>query len=153
MNESVQIRFATTEDIPILIQLLSELIRLETDFDANPDQMERGFQLLLSDPDVRRVFIAEVDGKAAGMCTGQLFPSSAEGGLVLLVEDFIVKESMRSHGIGRQLILAVEHWGVNKGAKRFQLLTDRGNVTVLEFYGRQGWTESNLMYLFKRPNP
>jgi GNAT superfamily N-acetyltransferase len=152
MNESLQIRFATVEDIPVLIRLLTELIRLESDFDADPNRMERGFRLLLSDPDTRRIFIAEADGKTAGMCAGQLFPSSAEGGLVLLVEDFIVTESARGRGFGKALIRAVETWGLEKGAKRFQLFADRNNSTALEFYRGQGWSQSRLTYLFKRPS-
>jgi len=151
MIESIQIRFAETDDIPVLVQLLTALISLESDFDENPERIARGFQLLLSDPNTRRVFVAEKDGEVVGMCTGQLYPSSVEGGLVLLIEDFIVHESVRSQGIGKQLILSVEQWGVEKGAKRFQLFADRDKARAHNFYKQQGWSESSLTYLFKHP--
>jgi len=151
MSESITIRFADTGDIPVLVRLLTELITLESDFKENPERMAQGFQLLLSDPNTRRVFVARTKGKVVGMCTGQLFPSSVEGGLVLLIEDFIVHESMRSRGVGKRLIQAVEHWGREKGAKRFQLFADRDKARAHQFYKQQGWSESSLTYLFKRP--
>lgn len=153
MNASVRIRAAAPGDIPDLIRLLTELVSLESDFDTGPEQMEKGLRLLLSDPESRRIFVAESGGAVAGMCAGQVFPSSAEGGLVLLVEDFVVTESERGRGLGKKLIRAVEAWGREKGAKRFQLLADRDNAEALEFYRRQGWARSGLTYLFKRSKP
>lgn len=152
MNESVWIRYAEKEDIPVLVKLLAELIRMESDFKLIPRRMEQGLQLLLSDRDTKMIFVAEINEKVVGMCGGQLFPSSAEGGMVLLVEDFIVTGAMRGRGIGKQLLQAVEQWGAEKGAKRFQLLADRDNTIALKFYKRQGWTESGLTYMFKRLN-
>lgn len=151
MRDTILIRFADTKDIPVLIQLLMELIRLESDFDADPERMQQGFRLLLSDPEARCVIVADADGKVVGMCTGQLFPSSVEGGLVLLIEDFVVHESMRCRGIGKKLIQAVEKWGAGKGAKRFQLFADRDKERAHKFYKQLGWSESGLTYWFKHP--
>lgn len=151
MNASLLIRPAESSDIPTLICLLTELIRLESDFSSDPERMEQGLALFLTDPETRRIFVAEVQGKIAGMCAGQLLPSSSEGGLVLLIEDFIVIESERGKGLGKALIGAVEVWGREKGARRFQLLADRDNESALQFYRKQGWIQSSLTYLFKRP--
>ena len=60
---------------------------------------------------------AECDDQIVGMCTGQLLVSTAEGGSKVIVEDLVVAEKQRGHGIGSRLVDAVEKWGAGCGAK------------------------------------
>ncbi|HDQ45952.1 MAG TPA: GNAT family N-acetyltransferase [bacterium] len=152
MAETILIREAEWDDRNDLVRLLCELVSGEPDFRPDASRLEFGIQRMLDAPETRTIFVAQELGRIVGMCAGQLLLSTAEGGCVLLVEDFIVEESFRGRGIGRRLMEAVEAWGTTRGAKRFQLLTDRNNKTALRFYRNLGWRRTQLTYLFRYPD-
>jgi GNAT superfamily N-acetyltransferase len=148
---NVNIRPATTADLDALVDLLVELFSIEADFSPDPVRQRRGLQLMLADPERRRVLVAEREGAVAGMVTGQLLVSTAEGGLSLLVEDMIVRRSERGRGLGRRLLDAIQEWAQQRGATRAQLLADAGNAPALGFYCREGWRRTQLVCLRRGP--
>ena len=95
------------------------------------------------------VLVAEVNGQAVGMCSGQMTISTAEGGPALLVEDMVVLGEYRGQGIGQRLMAKVAEWGKTKGVSRLQLLADRNNTPALEFYNHLGWQTTELICLRK----
>lgn len=144
------IRPARPEDLDAMVGLLQSLFAIEVDFAADASRQRRGLQLLLED---RRacLLVAEAGGNVAGMCSGQLMVSTAEGGPSLLVEDVVVDEKRRGQGLGRLLMEAVSAWGVGRGATRLQLLADRNNAPALAFYRSLGWDGTELICLRSRP--
>ena len=144
------IRTATENDLATCVDLLTELFSIEEDFVIDPEKQLRGLRLLLAEPERCRIFVAESEGKVIGMCAAQLLVSTAEGGPVMLFEDFIVSALFRGKGIGTQLIQAAEAWGVEHHATRLQLLADKDNVKALEYYQHHGWKRTHLTYLFKK---
>jgi GNAT superfamily N-acetyltransferase len=143
----VIIRSATAADLDALIELLVELFSIEADFSPDRARQRRGLELMLADPERRRVLVAEREGAAVGMVTGQLLVSTAEGGSSLLVEDMIVRQPERGRGLGRRLLAAIQEWAVERGATRAQLLADAENGPALNFYGRVGWRRTQLVCL------
>ena len=146
------VRPARPADIPALLALLELLFSLETDFSFDAARQRRGLELLLDRPDAR-VLAAEVDGRIAGMCSGQLTLSTAEGGPALLVEDVVVHEQYRGRGIGGALLKRIAAWGESRGASRLQLLADRDNGPALEFYRKRGWRTTRLICLCRTLPP
>ncbi len=142
------VRRAEAEDIPALVGLLRLLFSIEKDFVFNADKQERGLRLLLASPQAA-VFVAEQDGQIAGMCTGQLLISTAQGGLSALIEDVAVLPVWQGKGVGRQLAAAAEAWAVNQGASRVQLLADRNNAPALAFYQKTGFQTTVMICLRK----
>lgn len=143
MATEVSIREATVRDIPALAGLLADLFALESDFSPDTDRQQKGLAALLSAP-AARIFVAEVDQCAIGMCTVQVVISTAEGGRVGLVEDVIVKSAWRGRGVGRALLAALEAWAHGEGLRRLQLLADMDNHPAHGFYRKNGWTETRL---------
>ena len=111
----VNIRPAVSSDIEALTSLLKILFTVEEDFFFNRTLQRRGLELMLSN-ERGCVLVAEVNGQVAGMCSGQLTISTAEGGPALLLEDMIVHEEYRGRGLGMQLIEKVAEWGKTNGA-------------------------------------
>lgn len=144
------IRTATENDLDACARLLTQLFSIEEDFVIDTEKQLKGLRLLLAEPERCRIFVAEFEDEIIGMCAVQLLVSTAEGGPVMLFEDFIVSESHRSRGIGAQLIQAAEAWGKSHHATRFQLLADKDNRKALDFYQNHGWNRTNLTYLFKK---
>jgi GNAT superfamily N-acetyltransferase len=146
-----RIRLASSADLPTLVRLLGDLFSIEVDFTPDPEAQERGLALMLAEPQRRAVIVAEAEGAVIGMVTGQLLVSTAQGGLSVLVEDMVVDARHRGHGVGRALLAAVEHWAVDRGATRLQLLADRENAPALAFYARAGWGATQLVCMRRLP--
>ncbi len=150
----IVIRSAAPSDMDGLIELLNALFAMEEDFSFNEELHRHGIGLLLSrQGQERQVFVAESKGKVAGMCSIQTLISTAEGGLVGLVEDVVVRDGDRGKGIGNALMGAVDDWAGRRGLKRLQLLADRDNAPALKFYESRGWKITNLICVRKMPVP
>lgn len=142
----VDIRPAVSSDIEALTSLLEILFSVEEDFFFDRTLQRRGLELMLRNERCC-VLVADVNGQAIGMCTGQLTISTAEGGPALLVEDMVVHGDYRRQGIGQRLMTKVAEWGKIQGASRLQLLADRNNAPGLEFYRKLGWQTTELICL------
>lgn len=140
------IRPARSEDVEELAELLGQLFAVEADFAVDPAKQRAGLRLLLGRADAL-VVVAEADGRAVGMCSVQTLVSTAEGGLVGLLEDLVVQEAWRGRGLGRALLSRVESWAAERGLLRLQLLADRENRPALAFYARRGWPLTRLVCL------
>lgn len=140
----MEIRTATTDDIPALAELLHQLFAIETDFTPDYPKQAQGLDLLLKQPSAI-IFVAEEDGQVIGMCTIQVIISTAMGMEVGAVEDVIVDVDHRGRGIGSALMTTAEQWAMQNKLGRLQLRADKTNGQALCFYRQQGWTQSNLV--------
>jgi ribosomal protein S18 acetylase RimI-like enzyme len=146
-----KIRNARPEDLGALTALLHELFSIETDFAVDAERQRRGLTLMLDGCLKHRcVKVAEIEGEVVGMVTAQLLISTAEGGVVALVEDMVVAGRHRGRGIGRQLMAAIESWSRERGANRLQLLADRTNFSALDFYDKIGWRPTRMICLRRK---
>lgn len=144
------VRKANYIDIPSLIRLLGLLFSIESDFTIDESKQRRGLEMMLDGNTNRCIIVAEMAGQVIGMCSAQILVSTAEGGPVAQIEDLVVDKGFRGMGIGRDLLLSIESWAVEKGAKRLQLLADRNNTSALEFYKNMSWNYTQLICLHKK---
>jgi len=150
MSSNYITRRACHSDIPSLIELLKILFSIEKDFSIDEFKQQKGLEMMLDNKDHCCVMVTDINQQIVGMCTAQILVSTAEGGPVVLIEDLVVGVNNRQKGIGRNLLLAIESWAVEKGAKRLQLLADRNNTPALEFYKNMGWKSTQLISLHKK---
>lgn len=146
MPSQVDIRPAVSSDIDALTSLLEILFSIEEDFFFNQNLQRQGLELMLTNERCC-VLVADVNGQAVGMCSGQLTISTAEGGLSLLVEDVVVDTLWRGQGVGRLLMEAMNDWAMGNNVSRLQLLADQSNTPALDFYRRLGWKATKLICL------
>lgn len=143
------IRPAADADLDHLVALLKVLFAIEEDFEFDEALQHRGLEMMLANPQ-GCVLVAEERGRVIGMCTGQLTISTAEGGVVALVEDVVVDPACQGRGTGRRLLEALGEWAAIRGATRLQLLADRDNQPALDFYAKLGWQGTKLICLRKK---
>ena len=147
----VTIRNARLDDLDAMTRLLEALFSIEADFAVDTQRQLRGLSLMLDGCQKHRcIKVAETEGSVVGMGTAQMLVSTAEGGMVALVEDVIVDKSLRKAGIGRMLMDSIEGWARERGASRLQLLADRTNFSALDFYDRIGWRPTQLICLRRK---
>jgi GNAT superfamily N-acetyltransferase len=149
----VRIRNARPDDLDTLTALLGDLFSIEADFEVDTPRQRRGLALMLDGCQKHRcVKVAETLEGVVGMVTGQLVVSTAEGGMVVLVEDMVVDRLWRKRGIGRLLMESMEAWARQRDASRLQLLADRTNFAALDFYDKIGWRPTRLICLRRKWN-
>lgn len=149
MSNNLVIRKAEVGDIKILVNLLTSLFSIETDFVIDKQKQQKGLLLMLEQTEKSCILVAECDERVVGMCTGQLLVSTAEGGLKVIVEDVVVTKDKRGFGIGSALLGEIEKWAINSGATRTDLLADQRNYKALNFYDNQKWKRTELIALQK----
>ena len=143
---NIVIRQARFEDIEALIALLNQLFSIEHDFLFDEDKQRKGLELMLTS-DGRCILVAEHQASVVGMVTVQTLVSTAEGGVVGLLEDLVVRHDCRRQGIGQKLLAAIEAWAERQGLARLQLLADQTNQPALNFYDNAGWSKTSLIGL------
>ena len=128
---SVNIRKATVEDLPSIHNLVCELAEYEKGLDkvsTTPKSYQQDFNDKVFD-----ALVAEVDGEILGMALYFMAFSTWRGRMMYL-EDFIVKESMRGHGIGAKLFDAFLYESKNQEAVLVKWQVLKWNEPAINFY-------------------
>lgn len=152
----IRIEPATLDDLPALTELVMELMEEEADFDPDRERQCKGLQLILEQPSRGRIFVLRSDHRIIGMVNLLFTISTAEGGFVILLEDFIIRPEHRGCGYGGKLMDYVVAFAREKDFKRITLLTDRVSQPSQRFFERHGFVYSEMIpmrLLFDRPVP
>ena len=145
----ISIDLASAEDLDALANLLAELFTLESDFKPERDKQLRGLRLIFDNPTIGQLFVLRIDGDVAGMANALITVSTAEGQLVVVLEDVIVKAAFRGRKLGRRLVEHVLDWATRAGMPRVTLLADKDNAPALAFYEHLGFEHSAMRVLRK----
>jgi GNAT superfamily N-acetyltransferase len=140
-----RIEAATLDDLPQLVDLLVGLFSLEEDFQPNREKQEHGLRLILEQPSRGRIFVLRTDHAIVGMVNLLFTISTAEGGFVIMMEDFIISSQHRRQGYGALLLDHVEKFAKRKGFKRITLLTDKISADSQEFFRDHGFAFSRMI--------
>lgn len=150
-SKVLTIRPAQQEDLDAMVSLLQALFAIEKDFTPDPLRQRMGLRRFLEGCGKHRcIRVAEAEGQVIAMATLQTLISTAEGGLVGLVEDVVVREEYRGQGVGRRLMSSLVSWASQRGLTRLQLLADRTNFSALDFYNDIGWLPTRLICLRRK---
>ena len=131
------VRSSIPDDMPDVLELIRELAR----FEKAPDAVEISSDLLAEDgfgkDPAFKCFVAELDNEIVGMALVYNRFSTWKG-RSLHLEDLIVKESMRSNGIGKALYTKVMEYAFEKKLKRVEWAVLDWNTDAIEFYEKTG---------------
>lgn len=143
------IRNATKHDMPAVLDLIVELAV----FEKEPDAVEATVESLIDDGfginPIFKCFVAEVDDKVVGAAI--VFNRfSTWKGRILHLEDLIVNQNMRGHGIGSALLDEVVKHGHSLGVKRINwevLSWNEGAIKLYESKGAKVLRDWNVVHL------
>src|SRR5262245_6676209 len=85
-----------------------------------------------------RVFVAEIDGIAAGYVTCHLSATSGRIGL------FAIAAASRSRGAGTSLLCNARRWFAEHGAHTLSVVTQARNASALRLYQRTGMSVGSI---------
>jgi len=143
----MQILPATMQDIPCLCNLLNQLFSQEAEFTPDHSAQCRGLQMIIEDPGIGAILVANENGHVIGMVNLLFTVSTALGGRVALLEDMVVDKDHRDLGIGSRLLHAAVAYAEKNTVRRITLLTDADNIDAQRFYFRHNFSFSAMMPL------
>ena len=148
-SDPVRIETATIDDLDELTTLVVELMDMQGDFTAIRENQEHGLRLILESPNRGRIFALRNDSIIIGMVNLLFTISTAEGGMVILLEDFIVHPNHRGQGYGEDLLDYVHKFAKDKNFKRVTLLTDKFSPESQRFFAAHGYNRSEMVPMRK----
>ena len=143
MDDSVSVELLTSvtaDDATALARILAQLSATAI-FD-----LTRISEIL--DHDATELFVARADGQIVGMVTLVTFPLPS--GLRGHVEDLVVDEAMRGHGVARQLLRTIIALASERGLRTLDLTSRPSRESALRLYESFGFEPrdtSTLRYL------
>ncbi len=153
MTPHTQIEPAVLEDLPQLTELLYDLFSQEPDFRPDADVQMHGLKMILEQPNRGRIFVIRSQNAIIGMINLLFTISTAEGGMVILLEDLVIRQEHRGQGYGTQLLEYAFNFARQKNFLRITLLTDKINEATIQFYQKHGFITSEMIpmrYWIKR---
>ncbi|MEM7087332.1 MAG: GNAT family N-acetyltransferase [Bacteroidota bacterium] len=137
------IRKAKVEDMPSVLELIRELAVFEKEpvdvVEVTVEDLEQeGFG---ANPQFI-CFLAEVGAEIVGMAL-VYFRFSTWKGRTVHLEDLVVKDRYRGHGIGDLLYTKVMQYALEQGVKRVNWVVLGWNEGAIRFYERTGATVMN----------
>ena len=135
---ALHIRFATEQDVPLILQFIRELAeyeRLAHELIATEDRLRKS---LFGSPSGPEVIFAEVDGIPAGFALFFHNYSTFLAQRGLYLEDLFVRPEFRGRGVGRHLLVYLAHLAVTRGCGRFEWWVLDWNETAINFYKKLG---------------
>jgi N-acetylglutamate synthase-like GNAT family acetyltransferase len=145
LASNTRIETATVDDLPALTELVMELMDEGADFEPDRKKQETGIRLILEQPNRGRIFVLRNDHQIFGMVNLLFTISTAEGGFVIQMEDFVIHPQHRGNGYGTRLMEYVMEFAQEKNFRRITLLTDRVSNESQEFFVRHGFTHSAMI--------
>ena len=133
MNDTIDVRWAVAEDMPRVLELITELAVYEKE----EDQVENTVPQLVEDgfgpKPTFECIIAEKAGQVIGFAIFYTSYSTWKGNCLYL-EDLLVTEQHRRLGVGKLLFDFVLNLAKSRGAKRMEWQVLDWNEPAINFY-------------------
>ena len=133
----MNIRKAEPNDVAEILHLIQELATFENEPNAvvitTEDLLRDGF----SENPLFHAFVAEIDQKIVGMAL-YYYRYSTWKGKTIHLEDLIVKEAYRGHGVGFELYKTIIKQGKQDQVRRIEWNVLDWNQPAIDFYEKSG---------------
>jgi GNAT superfamily N-acetyltransferase len=141
----LKIATATLADIPQLCTLLAVLFNQEAEFSPDSNRQASGLRQIIEHPDCGRILVVREQETLLGMANLLFTVSTARGGRVAILDDFVVRPERRGQGLGTALLQAARDLAEAEGCSRITLQTDADNGAAMRLYRRHGYTQSTMV--------
>lgn len=133
------VRLAHASDAREVTRLVSALL---VELGGKPLEPRRAAEVygeLCARPELGFVALAERDGEACAVCTVSLVHALRSGGRYAIVQEMYVAPSLRSAGVGRDVLAAALERARALGCPFVELGTPQQGARQIEFYRRSGF--------------
>jgi len=142
-------RPATRRDVAALLSMMGADYE-ESGYRFDEERAAASFLELIERPELGRVWVAELDGAAAGYGVLTLGYSLEYGGRDAFVDDLFVVAEHRRRGIGRTLLDVLLAAAPELGVRAVHLEVERSNPDARRLYEVRGFTDNERQLLTLR---
>jgi ribosomal protein S18 acetylase RimI-like enzyme len=141
MRVSPQIRRGVPDDVPQLLQLVSQYWHFEgiPGFDAA--RLSPLLKRLASEPELGAIWVADAGGELLGYLLAVHSFSLEQQGPIAEIDEFFVSPAARTYGVGAALLDVAESDLAYAGCVCLQLELGKDNLRARAFYRRHGYKE------------
>jgi GNAT superfamily N-acetyltransferase len=139
----VCIRPARESDADDIARLTAQL-----GYDVATSALRPRLQRMLARPE-QQLFVAEVEGRAAGWLHAAVF-EDIEAEPFVVIGGLVVDRSCRRKGIGRMLMAQAEDWARQQGCSMVRLWSSATRTASHRFYEQMGYTNIKTQYSFAK---
>ncbi len=142
---SLEIRLATRQDVPSIIQMLRrDSVSTHSGDTGTLEQQLKAFDEIASHPD-NELIVATLGDEIVGTLQLTFIPGmSYQGAWRALVEGVRVRDDIRNQRIGTRLMEWVIQRARDRQCRLIQLTTNQVRVDAQRFYKRLGFTPSHI---------
>lgn len=141
------IRPAVASDAPILSQLLGQL-----GYPASVPEIPGRLQALANHSTAAAFVATNRFAEVVGLITVHILPSIHDNDPVAWLTTLVVLEDARGAGVGSALVLHVEQWAAENGARRLSVTSGIQRQATHEFYEKRHYERTGLRFT-KRLDP
>lgn len=140
----ITFRPARPTDVNSLYRMICELENEELDREAF-------VQIFLTNLGNKKIYyvIAEAQGAPVGMASCYLHLLLHHVALVAEIQEMYVDITLRSQGIGRQLIKNIRHFAKLQGATQLEVTSNLTRLDTHRFYLREGFQQTHTKLVMK----
>lgn len=149
---NVLIRKATPKDLVKIQKLGTELMVSEMRFEPSYKKdwyfSEEGTKYLIKEIGGRNhiCFVAESDNQLVGYASCKVITDDTSRTVKIAeLDNLVVSEQYRSHGIGHKLVSAFSQWAKSKEATKLKVIVNAHNSFAIKFYENTGFEDYQLI--------
>lgn len=143
VNAPINIRPIRQEDADAVAELVSQL-----GYQRTPEQVQRWVLDLGSRPD-QACFVAELNGEVVAWIDVSL-ERRLQSEIFGLIGGLVVRDGLRSLGIGRRLCEEAEEWTRRQGVKKIRVTSRSTREDAHRFYLRDGYRQTKISMFFEK---
>ena len=132
------LREAGQADVPELVGLMSRFYA-ESGFGLDEERAAAGFEALLADTCLGRVWLIDPGPPAAGYIVVTFAFAMEYGGMAATVDDFFIAPEARGEGLGKAALAEVRRVCAGLGMRALRVEVGTGNVVARAVYRSAGF--------------
>lgn len=149
MTETISLRPATPEDVPLVLEFIRELARYEQlEHEVTATEADLG-EALFGERRYAEVVFACSDGKALGFALFFHNFSTFKGRPGIYLEDLFVRPEARGRGIGRKLLAHLARTALERRCSRLEWAVLDWNEPSIGFYRGLGAVPMDEWSIFR----
>lgn len=142
----IVIRNASTNDIPIILELLYDLGRPRPQEDRDIEEFSNIIKkYLLSEP-TKKIIVAEYDNKIVGIASMMLLSRLNRKSHELYIAELIVQKDHQNKGVGKKIMESCIDFAKQHKCHRIRLESGNHRIDSHQFYKKLGFEQSSLSF-------
>lgn len=144
--ENIDVREASSKDIPIILGLLYDLGRPKPQKDSDVDSFRKLVKNYITDDDKKILVVLHDDTEIIAMVSIIFLSRLNQNSLELYIPELIVRDKFQHMGVGKKLINYCISIGKEKKCHRIRLESGNKRTESHKFYKKLGFDQSGLSF-------